>query len=173
VEIARKMQQQIEGPVVGVMQVFKYEHQRLPVGHGAEEIRDTLKQAESVLVGVTTAAPRLDARWNGKIRDDASNFGGVVPKLVAQVIEIALDHETMQDVGKGLIWRRWVALVAVADKHAGTLTGRVAAHLLTERGFADTRFADDGDHRAMPSDRGVDRLCQVPKLSLAPNEDFA
>ena len=144
-EVARQVDEQVEGAPIGPVQVLEYEEQRLDPAGVAQEPGHGLEQPPALLFRIARG-PGLHLHPLPDLGDDAGDVGRPTAQLLAERLWRTGQHVGAERLHKGEIGQRQRALlVGVPDEGAPPAQGDVGGELLAEGGLPDTGLADDGE----------------------------
>ncbi len=148
-EFAGQEAQQVEGGMVGPVQVVQQQHQGLPRGGGREDVPHPQEERRLAHGGAGPARVAAEGGWYR---------------------EIGCEGHARQGLGPGAVGRRLAEVVAAPDQHPRALFLGLAAECLGQGGLTDARLAADEHQRPVASQGGIQGIAQRRLLALAADE---
>ena len=149
VQIARKIQQQVERPSVGVVQVFEHQEEWVVCGGTQQKVRRRLQQPPAVLFGISRWR-RGDVQSLAQHRNHAGKVGCARSQLSRQRIGVAVLQVGSEHLDERLIgWSERTLLIAMPHQWRSARCLYEAAQLLTQSGLTDAGLTHQHDQRAM------------------------
>ena len=181
-EVARQVEQQLEGPPLGPVQILQHDDQGLDGAGVAQEAGHRLEEAPTVLLRIERGLGGEHGVLRGEVGpepladlgDDTRHLVGAGAQLFTERLGRAGEDVVAHSLDEGQI-RQGERALLIGVAHQGTPASHrdVGSQLLAEGGFSDAGLANHGEEGGAAGEGTVEGLLQMLQLRLASHEDAA